>query len=263
MRSHASRISNLSVLLMNVFFEDRNLLVSLEEPKDFSSCKEKFACGGTRLSPIIADIVLQDLEEEALRTLSYNLPFFYRYVDDIVCAIPVDEHENVLNVFNVFHYRLQFTIEASVNNTLNFLDVTMIISNNYIIFDWYHKPTFSGRYLNYFSQHPLCQKRDIILISLINKVFTLSHPIFHTKNFNLVINILHDNCYPIEFVFGILRQRLKTLMFGNLNNVTHMDNDNLQQKIFLQSHTFPQFLKSLKASQKTKILLFHITVLIS
>src|SRR5436190_11957656 len=92
---------------------------------------------------------------------------------------------------NAFHSRLQFTIEASVNNTLNFLDVTMIISNNYIIFDWYHKPTFSGRYLNYFSQHPLCQKRGTV-ISLIDKVFTLSHPIFHTKNFNLVINILNE-----------------------------------------------------------------------
>src|SRR5436190_17125440 len=168
----------------------------------------------------------------------------------------------MLVAFNNIHPRLQFTFEVGKENKLDFLDVSLILIDNHLIFDWYHKPTFSGRYLNYFSQHPLCQKRGTV-ISLIDKVFTLSHSLFYTKNFNLVINILHDNCYPIEFVFGILRQRLKTLMFGNLNNVTHMDNDNLQQKIFLQSHTFPQFLKSLKASQKTKILLFHITVLIS
>ena len=80
----------------------------------------------------------------------------------------------------------------------------------------------------------------------------MSHPIFHTKNFNLVINILHENCYPIEFVFGILRQRLKTLMFGNLNNVTHMDNDNLQQKNFFTFPYIPTISEKFKSITKNQ-----------
>jgi len=39
------------------------------------------------LSPIIADIVLQDLEEEALNIIGLNLPFYYRYVDDRISRI--------------------------------------------------------------------------------------------------------------------------------------------------------------------------------
>jgi len=38
------------------------------------------------LSPIIVDIVLCDLEESVFNTLKLRLPFYYRYVDDIVLA---------------------------------------------------------------------------------------------------------------------------------------------------------------------------------
>lgn len=45
---------------------------------------------GLPLSPIIADIVLQDIENEALNRIDIQLPFYYRYVDDIVSTAPVN-----------------------------------------------------------------------------------------------------------------------------------------------------------------------------
>ena len=42
---------------------------------------------GSRLSPIIADIVLQDLESTVFNKLTINLPFYVRYVDGIAFAI--------------------------------------------------------------------------------------------------------------------------------------------------------------------------------
>ena len=43
--------------------------------------------------------------------------------------------------------------------TFNFLDVTVIKDNELIEFNWYHNfSTFSGRYLNFWSQHPVSQK---------------------------------------------------------------------------------------------------------
>ncbi|KYN16751.1 hypothetical protein ALC57_10948, partial [Trachymyrmex cornetzi] len=56
---------------------------------------------------------------------------------------------------------IQFTMEVD-DDRLNFLDVTLIINNNKIEFDWYHKLTFSGRYLNFLSHHPISQKRGTI-----------------------------------------------------------------------------------------------------
>jgi len=51
--------------------------------------KQKFGTSmGSPLSPIIAEIVLQDLEKKALGLLSIEIPFYHRYVDDIALAAP-------------------------------------------------------------------------------------------------------------------------------------------------------------------------------
>jgi len=89
---------------------------------------------------------------------------------------------------------------------LNFLELTIIIRNSFMIFDWYQKPIFSGRIFNYFSQHPITQKREVIM-DLIDKVF-LSHLDFQQKNFSLIINFLFDNSYPLDFIFSCVRKRL-------------------------------------------------------
>jgi len=87
-------------------------------------------------------------------------------------------------------------MEDSTDNTLNFLDVTIIIKNNFIEFDLYHKPTLSGKYLNY-ELHPFCHKKDTT-IGLVDRIILLSHPKFH-KNLSLVINILLENTGNIIF----------------------------------------------------------------
>ena len=117
---------------------------------------------GSPLSPIAADLVMQDLENRALQTLTFTLPFYCRYVDDVAMAAPKDSIDTILNVFNAYHPRLQFTIEIG-GDKLNFLDVTIINNHNFLEFDWFHKPTFSGRYLNFMSQHPISQKRGTVM----------------------------------------------------------------------------------------------------
>jgi len=67
----------------------------------------------------------------------------------------------MLNIFNSFHSRLQFTIEFG-NDKLDFLDVT-IIKNNKFEFDWFHKSTFSNRHLNFYSQYLFTQKQGTII----------------------------------------------------------------------------------------------------
>jgi len=81
---------------------------------------------------------------------------------------------------------------------LNFFDITIIKKDNLLITDWYQKLTFSGRYLNYFSHYPLCQKIGTIL-SLVDRVLLLSHPEFQ-KNFEKVIKILIMNGYPLNCI---------------------------------------------------------------
>jgi len=161
---------------------------------------------GSPLSPIVADLALQRLETDILNKLTIKPTFFYRFVDDIALAAPYSSLDNLLHMFNSFHPRLSFTMEVG-GNTLNFLDLSLIKKDGYLIFDWFQKPTFSGRFLNYNSQHPYTHKKGTI-ISLIDRVIMLSHPEFHRKNFEFIIKILIDNEYPLRLIFTTIKQRL-------------------------------------------------------
>jgi len=125
-------------------------------------------------------------------------------------AAPKSHWNDILNVFNSFHKRIQFTLELNNNNVLNFLDVKIIIEDHRILFDCYKKPTCSGRYLNFYSQHPTAQKKNIIMC-VVDKIVQLSHPRFQQRNLEDVIQIFLKNFYPLEFIFSIIRSKIKYL----------------------------------------------------
>jgi len=107
---------------------------------------------------ILAEIVLQNIEEAALGRIPAELPFYIRYVDDILLAVPDNLLDVILEIFNSFHERFKFTMEVSDCDRINFLNVTLIIENEVIKFDLYKKPTNSGRYLNFLSNQPIEHK---------------------------------------------------------------------------------------------------------
>jgi len=181
---------------------------------------------GSPLSPIIADLVLRDLEIKAIDKLPFEFPLYRGYVDDILLAAHFDQLGTILDTFNSFHDRLQFTLEISINNRINFLDVTIILDDQKIVFDRYEKPTNTGRYINYHSQHPVSQKRSIIY-GLVDKTILLSHPRFQEKNLKGIINILLENCFPLPFIFATINTRIKTLANRTIREAKNT-NDSLQ-----------------------------------
>jgi hypothetical protein len=115
---------------------------------------------GASISSVIAQLVLEDLEESMLNNLNYPIPFFYRYVDDCITAIPKDKIDDILKHFNSYHKKIQFTIEIENQNKINFLDTTLHHLDNNVKTEWFTKETWSSRYLNYGSQHPMTQKKQ-------------------------------------------------------------------------------------------------------
>jgi len=192
---------------------------------------------GSPLSPIIADVVLQDLEKRAMDRLGIEVPFYMRYVDDIATAVHHTQHNKLLNIFNSFHPRLQFTMENG-GKRLDFLDVTIINNNDKIEFDWFHKPTFSGRYLNFLSAHPLSQKRGA-LIGMIDRAFLLAHPKYHEKNFRFIINTFKSNDYPVEFIFNTINSRVRTLIKGRTDIPIKRVDDNKEKTQWFTVPYFP------------------------
>jgi len=107
----------LKLILDSTYFKFNNLIY-----------KQKFGTPmRSPLSPIIAEVVLQDLEMKALELLNIEIPFYHRYVDDIVLAASRQKINECLNTFNSLHNRLQFTLETG-GKRLNFLDVTIIMT---------------------------------------------------------------------------------------------------------------------------------------
>jgi len=136
---------------------------------------------GLPLSPILADIVMQDLELQAIEELNIRFPFYYRYIDDIVLLTPDNMVNDILDTFNSIHNRLQFTLEIEKNRTLNFLDLSLIVSDGIMTLDWYKKDICSGRFLSYILGHPLCHNRYYLWIG--GQSDTFITPNFSSKKF--------------------------------------------------------------------------------
>ena len=66
---------------------------------------------GSPISPVIANLVMEELESVALAGVPFKLCFYKRYVDDIITCINLEDLQTLLNAFNGFHSRLQFTYE--------------------------------------------------------------------------------------------------------------------------------------------------------
>lgn len=66
---------------------------------------------GSPISSVLAQLVLEDLEENTISNLNFNLKFFKRYVDDCLTIVPENKCQYVLNQFNNYHPNVKFTLE--------------------------------------------------------------------------------------------------------------------------------------------------------
>lgn len=161
---------------------------------------------GSPISPILAQIVMDFLLEKIIAKLPFQLPFLFKFVDDIITSVPAHQINTSLEIFNSLNQNIQFTMEEENNNSVPFLDTLLIRSNNKIILDWYQKPTASGRFLNYFSNHPTNQKYNTI-IAMKNRIVHISDETFLHKNLNRLFQLFLNNGYP--------RTTLKKLIFNS------------------------------------------------
>ncbi|KYN08288.1 hypothetical protein ALC62_00718, partial [Cyphomyrmex costatus] len=163
--------------------------------------------------------------------INIDIPIYYRYVDDTLLAIPQKEIKKVFDTFNSYHSRIKFTLEKSIDGWINFLDVKLCIENERILFDIFKKPTNSGRYLNYHSNHSLCHKKGVVT-SLFDRILLLSHPKFHIKNIQELINTSTNNGYPFDFLFASINNIIKSFIHSENNDINLHNNDTYANKKF-------------------------------
>ena len=147
---------------------------------------------GSHLSPIAADIVMNDLETKCISSLPFQLPFYFRYVDDIITAVPSDEITTIKNIFNSYNHKIQFTVEEESDNSICLLDVLLIRNGKYIQTNWYQKPMWSGRFIHYHSHHPLNYNINAIN-NVVDRGITLAHKNIHKENIQKIKSTLLKN----------------------------------------------------------------------
>lgn len=172
---------------------------------------------GSPISPIVADIVMEELLDTCIGKLSVRPKIIIKYVDDLFCVISENNIEEMLTTFNSFHSDIKFTIERESDHRISYLDTLILRKNNYLLLDWYQKPTSSGRIINYYSKHP---KKVIINTArnLIDRVLNISDMTFHKKNEKKIEEILKSNDFPNTIIHNLIR-RHKTHNRNNTNGI--------------------------------------------
>ena len=71
--------------------------------------------------------------------------------------------------------------------------------DNSIKTNCFRKKTYSGRFLNYFSNHPLQQKIGTIK-NLVDSAILFANKSFHNENLDIITNYLVLNKYPKNII---------------------------------------------------------------
>ena len=203
---------------------------------NFFQFKDKFykqldgVAMGSPISSVIAQLVMEYAERQIIDNLNFEILFYKRYVDDCILAIPKGREDDILCAFNSFHSKLQFTIEIEQQQQINFLDLTIIRSNNEILSKWYTKSVASGRYLNFNSQHHIIHKRNVIT-AVIDRAIKLTSPVYRKDTIDKAKKLLSENNYPNKLINQITKKRIHTF-YNTLARKKHTDTTSNQPSIY-------------------------------
>lgn len=109
---------------------------------------------GTKIGPNYANIFMGCLETNFLATQSLKPLYYKRYIDDIFMIWQHGEMELLafIEAFNLAHPTISLSHSYSTHS-INFLDVTVTVSQGRLQTNLYRKPTDTRQYLHFHSSH--------------------------------------------------------------------------------------------------------------
>jgi hypothetical protein len=163
---------------------------------------------GSSISGIMAEIFLQHLENSQLKQIidTNNIIFYTRYVDDLLIIYDTKKifTETILDHINCIHTVLKFTPTHEHNNTINFLDLTIIKHPSKI--EIYCKPTTTDTTINFTSNHPTVHKMAVYLYT-INRMRTLPLTAERRNNeWQKILTTADNNQYPLHLITKLKAQ---------------------------------------------------------
>ena len=162
---------------------------------------------GSPVSVVVANLVMEDIEQRALS--SFHLPprFWKRYVDDTCVVLPACEVEGFHHHLNCIETSIQFTVEFERDGTLPFLDVLLSRdTDGFITTSVYRKPTHTDKYLSFLSHHPTSHKASVVR-TLFHRARTIPSTGEERRKEELRIKkALYKNGYSRKFIHRFSEQ---------------------------------------------------------
>ena len=163
---------------------------------------------GSNLSPIIANTLVGEIFKNTIETFNGHIKFCRYFVDDSLIILNknyIDSFYNHINNIVSPLKTIKFTIEKEQDNSINFLDIKLTKQNGSLSCSVYRKPTNSGRYLDYYSNHSLQIKKACIK-TMVNRAFKYSTNENDRKNeLNYLRDIFKINNYPEKLIEFCIR----------------------------------------------------------
>jgi hypothetical protein len=129
---------------------------------------------GSSLSPIVSNIFMGHFEKLALDLAQHEPSVWLWYADATFVVWPhgPSRLQDFLSHLNSLRPSNQFTIEIESGSAIAFFDVLVVREETTLATKVYRKPTHTGQYLSFNSNHPPHVKRGLIQ-SLHNRASTI------------------------------------------------------------------------------------------
>ena len=179
---------------------------------------------GSPVSPIVANLYMEYLEQNALSTAPHPPRFWHRYVDDTFVIHKEGNKQGFLQHINSVDPAIRFTVEDNKEDgSIPFLDTIVKPGvDGSLSISVYRKPTHTDQYLQWDSHHHLSAMFSVIL-TLSHRASTVcSNPELLQKEKDHLRNALTKCKYPkwaLDKVEGRLNRSSRQVVDGGTNNV--------------------------------------------
>ena len=135
------------------------------------------AAMGSPISPLIANIFMEESEVKVLNSFPQPPSLWLRFVDDTFVINKAEHSQDLLHHINNQDPHIQFTVEPTQQGSLPFLDTLVTIEpDNTFSTAVYRKPIHTDQYLHWDSNHHITAKQSVFnTLACRDKTVSSSH----------------------------------------------------------------------------------------